>query len=127
MSEPIIHIDPDKLERLKRRFPIHWKYYPETIEALAIVKRGGADPEFVRKACYRTWDGLLSMYDLACPTEKDRQRMRRRFREMLAEYPQIDKLYPHFRRRLMEHEGWVKYGFDDPDPDEIGGGCDGTA
>jgi hypothetical protein len=31
-------------------------------------------------------------------------------------------MFPAFLWRLQEHEGWVKYGFDELDPDERG--CD---
>jgi hypothetical protein len=124
MSEPIIYIEPERLEKWKRRYPIHWKPFLRMLEDHAIIQRGGADPEFRRKACYRTLDLFLSMYDLGCRTEKHRQKMRRQFREMLAAYPQTDEFYPHFRQRLNEHADWVKHGFDDPDPDEIEGECD---
>ena len=123
MPEPIIYISPERLAKWKRRYPIHWQSYLEMLEADAIIQRGGASPEFIRKACYRTWELFLSMYDLACRTEKDRQNMRRRFRQLLAECPQTDRYFPHFRQRLNEHDQWVKYGMDELDPDEIEGGC----
>ena len=121
-GEPIIHITPEKLARWKRKYPIHWQPFLELLEADAIIKRGDASPEFVRKACYRTWKLFLSMYDLACRTEKDRQGMRRRFRQLLAECPQTDRYFPHFRQRLNEHKMFVKHGLEPLDPDEMEGG-----
>jgi hypothetical protein len=87
-----------------------------------VIRRGGASPEFIRKACYRTWELFLSMYDLATP-EKDKPGMRRRFRELLAECPQTDRYFPHFRQRLNEH-AFVKHGLEPLDPDEIERGRD---
>jgi hypothetical protein len=124
MNEPIIYIEPARLARWKRTHPIHWKRIIEAMEDEAIIRRGDASPEFVRKAFYRTLELFLNMYDLACRTEKDRQGMRRRFRQLLFEWPEIDSYFPHFRQRLGEHENWVARGMEEPDPDEV---CDGTA
>jgi hypothetical protein len=119
MPEPIIYIEPERLARWKRRYPIHWKHCIEAMKDGVVIERGEADPAFVHKACLRAWELLLSMYDLACPTERHRQKMRRGFRLMLAEFPQIDAMFPHFRQRLNEHDQWVKFGMDELDPDEI--------
>jgi hypothetical protein len=124
MNEPIIvsNISPERLAKWKRRYPIHWDTVVRVFDDGAVIQRGGASPEFVREACYRIWDLFLSMYDLACPTERDKQRMRRRFRQLLAERPQIDWMFPHFRQRLDEHAMFVKHGMEELDPDERG--CD---
>ena len=127
MSEPIIYVSPEKLARWKRKFPIHWQRGLKVIGDNAIIRSGKASPAFVHEACLRAWDTLLSMYDLACPTERHRQKMRRGFRLMLAEFPIIETLYPHFRQRLGEHDMFVKQGLEPLDPDEIEGGCHGTA
>jgi hypothetical protein len=128
MSQPIIvvNISPERLAKWKRRYPIHWRWILDMLEADEIIQRGGAHPRFTLLACYRTWELMLSMYDLACPTERDRQDWRRRFRLLLAEHPILEKVFPAFRWRLNEHDNWVKYGMDELDPDEIEGGCDGT-
>jgi hypothetical protein len=76
----------------------------------------------VRKACLRTLDLLIFLYDLGCPTEQHRQKMRRGFRELVREFPFINEMYSGVRQRLGEHEGWVEQGMDEPDPDEIEGG-----
>jgi len=125
MDEPIIYISPERLAKWKRRYPIHWREILEMLEADAIIKRGGGHPRFIVMSCYRTWALMLGMYDMASPTERDRQSWRRSFRLLLAEYPFIDEMFPAFRWRLNEHDQWVKYGMDELDPDERG--CDGTA
>ena len=121
MDEPIIYIEPERLARWKRRYPIHWHQILDMLEADAIIKRGGAHPRFIRLTCYRTWELFLSMYDLATP-EKDKPKMRRRFRQLLAECPQTDRYFPHFRQRLNEHKMFVKHGLEPLDPDEMEGG-----
>jgi hypothetical protein len=127
MPELLISISPERLARWKRRYPIHWREMIEMLEADEIIKRGAAHPRFTRLACYRTWELMLSMYDLASPTERHRQSWRRSFREMLAEHPIIEEMFPAFRWRLNEHDQWVKHGFDTLDPDEIEGGWHGNA
>jgi hypothetical protein len=122
MDDPIIYIEPERLAKWKRRYPIHWRWILDMLEADEIIQRGGAHPGFIRLACYRTWELFLSMYDLACRTEKDRQGMRRRFRQLLAECPQTDRYFPHFRQRLNEHKMFVKHGLEPLDPDEMEGG-----
>src|SRR6516162_9695789 len=107
MDKPIIYIEPERLARWKRRYPIHWRTAIEAMEDDVIIQRGGATPEFIEKACLRTWKLLLEMYDMACPTERHRQKMRRSFRLLLAEFPVIETMFPHFRQRLNEHDQWV--------------------
>ena len=118
MPDPIIYFSPDQLARFKRRYPIHWREILNMIEADAIIQRGGAHPKFVVMSCYRIWELMLGIYDMASPTERHRQGWRRSFREMLAKDPNLEKMFPAFRWRLQEHDGWVKYGFDELDPDE---------
>jgi hypothetical protein len=120
MPDPIIHFSPEQLARFKRRYPIHWREILDMIEAEAIINSGGAHPRFTRLACYRLWELMLGLYDLASPTERHRQGLRRSFREMLAEDPNLEKMFPAFRWRLNEHDQWVKHGFDELDPDERG-------
>jgi len=127
MNEPIIYVEPERLAKWKRKFPIHWRTAIEAMKDDVVIQRGDADPAFVRKACLRTWGLMLSMYDLACPTERHRQKMRRGFRRLLAEFPFIDTMFPDFRQRLNEHDQWVKFGMDELDPDEIEGGRSGSA
>ena len=127
MDDPILYLEPERLQRLQRRYPIHWREILDMLEADAIIKRGGATPRFRLMACYRTWELMLGMYDMASPTERHRQDWRRRFRLLLAEHPRLEEWFPAFRRRLNEHDQWVKHGMDELDPDEIERGCDGTA
>ena len=119
MPDPIIYFSPDQLARFKRRYPIHWREILDMIEADAIIQRGGAHPRFTLLACYRIWELMLGLYDMASPTEQHRQDWRRSFREMLAEQPSLERMFPAFRWRLNEHDNWVKHGFDELDPDEI--------
>jgi hypothetical protein len=119
MPDPIIHFSPEQLARFKKRYPIHWREMLNMIEAEAIINSGGAHPRFTVLACYRLWEMMLGMYDMASPTERHKQGWRRQFREMLAEDPNLEKMFPAFRWRLNEHDQWVKYGFDELDPDEI--------
>jgi hypothetical protein len=122
-NDLLIHIPPERLARWKKRYPIHWREMIDMLEADLIIQRGGAPPRFIVQACYRTWELFLGMYDLATP-EKDKPKTRWRFRQLLAEYPQTDKYFPHFRQRLGEHAMFVKHGMEELDPDEIEGGCD---
>ena len=119
MDDPIIYFSPDQLARFKKRYPIHWREILNMIEADAIIKRGAAHPRFTVLACYRLWEMMLGLYDMASPTERHKQGLRRHFREMLAEDPNLEKMFPAFRWRLNEHDQWVKHGFDELDPDEI--------
>src|SRR5262249_23630424 len=96
MDDPITYIEPQRLRRLQRRYPIHWRWILDMIEADEIIQRGGAHPRFTLLACYRTWELMLSLYDLASPTERDRQDWRRRFRLLLAEHPILEKVFPAF-------------------------------
>jgi hypothetical protein len=117
-NDPIIYFSPDQLARFKRRYPIHWREILNMIEADAMIRRGGAHPRFVVLASYRLWELMLGIYDMASPTERHRQGWRKSFREMLADNPSLERMFPAFRWRLEEHDGWVKYGMDDLDPDE---------
>jgi len=123
MNEPIIvsNIDPERMARWKRRYPVHWQQFLRILDDEAVFRRGGADPEFLWEACDRCMRLFISMYDLACPTERDRAKLRRRFRLMLGEHPCIEKLWPIFRWRLDEHERWVQSGIEELDEDEIAG------
>jgi len=103
-TDPIIYFSPEQLASFKRRYPIHWREILDMIEADAIIKRGAAHPRFTRMSVYRMWELMLSMYDLASPTERHRQSWRRSFREMLAEDPRIEEMFPAFRWRLNEHD-----------------------
>jgi len=122
MDEPIIYISPERLAKWKRRYPIHWRWILDMLEADEIIRRGGAHPRFIVLACYRTWELMLGLYDLASPTEHIRQGWRRSFRQLLAECPQTDRYFPHFRQRLNEHKMFVKHGLEPLDPDEMEGG-----
>jgi len=122
----IIGIPPERLEHWKKRYPVHWREILEILVADEIFQRGGANPKLSLLACYRTWDLMLSLYDLASPTERIKQVWRRKLRELLAEHPNIEEMYPAFRWRLNEHDQWVKYGMDELDPDEKEQ-CRGTA
>lgn len=125
MPEPIIvaDISPERLEKWKRRCPLHWRAILQSFDNDAVIRRGGADLEFRRKALDRVLRLFIALYDVAC-AEKHRPGMRRSFRFLLREYPIIGLLNPSFQQRLSEHDGWVRLGMDDPDPDEIEGGCD---
>ena len=122
MDDPVTYIEPERLRRLQRRYPIHWREILDMMEAGAIIHCGGAHPRFIRLACYRTWELMLGLYDLASPTEHIRQGWRRSFRQLLVECPQTDKYFPHFRQRLNEHKMFVKHGLEPLDPDEMEGG-----
>jgi hypothetical protein len=117
----VSNIDPERIAHWKRRYPIHWQEFLRIFDDEAVVKRGDADAKFLRQACERCVRLFITMYDLACPTERDRQKMRRRFRLMLAEHPLIEELWPVFRWRLDEHERWVQSGIEELDEDEIAG------
>ena len=128
MDEPIIteaiddlltHIPPEHLARWKKRYPIHWRDILEVLIDGEIIQRHGANPKHRLLACYRTWDLMLSMYDLASPTERVKQGWRRSIRELLAEHPIVEDVYPSFRWRLNEHDHLVRSGMEDGDPDEI--------
>jgi hypothetical protein len=41
-DDPITYIEPERLRRLQRRYPIHWREILDMIEADAIIQRGGA-------------------------------------------------------------------------------------
>lgn|SRR5262249_38083104 len=126
MPEPILisDISPERLARWKRRYPVHWHEILQVFHDDALIRRGGADWEFRRKACDRVLRLCIELYDMACPTDKHKQDLRRRFRLLLREYPSIDLFNRGFQQRLSEHEGWVAQGMEEPDPDEIEGGCD---
>jgi hypothetical protein len=123
-DDPITYLPPEHVARLQRRYPIHWREILDAMEADVIIQRGGGHPRFIVLSCYRTWELMLGMYDLACPTEQHRQRWRRSFRELLAQHPIVDEMFPAFRWRLNEHDMFVKHGMDELDPDEIKRGYD---
>jgi hypothetical protein len=123
MERPILYIEPERLARWKRTYPIHWREVIRLLEMDAIIKRGDATPEFIREGVERVSRLLVSMFDLACPTEERRQKMRRSFRQLLAEFPISEEINPSIRQRLNEHEMFVRHGLEPLDPDEIEGGC----
>ena len=118
LDDPITQIPHERLAKWKKRYPIHWREILEMLIADEVLQRGGADPKLSLLACYETWELMLGIYDLASPTERIKQVWRRKFRELLAEHPCIDEMFPAFRWRLNEHERWVKQGLDALDPDE---------
>jgi hypothetical protein len=121
MPEPIIvaDIEPERIARWKRRDPIHYQDLVHDLDNLAIIERGGASHEFIRNCCDHAVQTLVCMYEAACPTNK--QRLRRRFRLLLAEYPRIEVLWPVLRWRLNEHDRWVQFGMEELDEDEVEG------
>jgi hypothetical protein len=121
MTEPILvsNIPPELIERWKRGSPDYYQDLIHGYELWAVIRRGGASAEFVRKACDHNIDTLICMYDTS--SLANQARLRRSFRLMLREYPLIEELWPILRWRLNEHDNWVKHGLDELDPDEAAG------
>ena len=124
--KPIIYISPERLALWKKNCPLHYRELIELLEIQAAHKDCRLTPEELYQACSRTLSLLIYMFDLCCRTERARQRMRKSFRELVAN-PITNAINRGLQQRLGEHAGWVRQGIEEPDPDEIEGGCDGNA
>jgi hypothetical protein len=105
---------------LKRRWGLLCGAYLDLLDDTAVIACGGAKFLNLKDSMDRAIQLWIIAYDIMTP-EPHRRKMRKSFRELLAEHPLVDELYPGLRRRLNEHEMWVQSGFDELDPDEIEG------
>jgi len=117
MNEPIIYIEPERLAKWKRNAPLFWHEALDAFERQAIIQRGSASPEYLREGCARNLQMLINLYDMTCRTERQRQKMRKGFRE-LTRNPVVNTINFGLQQRLDEHAAWVARGMEEPDPDE---------
>ena len=102
MNEPIIYIEPERLAKWKRNAPLFWHEALDAFERQAIIQRGSASPEYLREGCARNLQMLINLYDMTCRTERQRQKMRKGFRE-LARNPVVNTINFGLQQRLDEH------------------------
>ena len=126
MERPIVYIEPERLAKWKKVCPLQYRRLIELLQMQVAHNERGLSPEELREGCARSLSLLVYMFDLCCRTEKKRQQMRKGFRELVRN-PITNAINPGLQQRLDEHSGWVRLGMEEPDPDEIEGGCNGNA